>query len=464
MRKGTTHQIGVKNKKKSFENRAHSKFLITLSKKPRKLGKKTFPLGISISNKSQEAVEVLCLPKYQQKKLKVFQSTRKMISLQKTCFRLLAVSTILENSSKLSPQGYRHDDTVKQFAASLLCLTGSGGYGMLQANLGNALPHITTAQKVISQQRKIVEGEFYFDELLSHLKKWKAPLFVNLHLDDTRIINKVEYDPTSDRFVGFVLPLDNGLPVANTFQLNTFEEIETSFSSAVVGKYAHCMVIKPVDTSAPAFVLFTMCTDSKYDYQIISKRLMYVRRELRNIGITILSHGADGAGPFLKAMNLQSGLFDLNHGETVPKAWTFYWMPELFEESLSCQDTINLLAKLRTRLLTPSNLIVLGSETACRGHLQHVLKSFSKSDHGLSPQVLENKDKQNYDSIEKLLGNGVQVCLEKIKPELKTKGTIMYLWLMRNIRDAFFNKSISPLERIALMWKTLFFCESGDYG
>ena len=132
-------------------------------------------------------------------------------------------------------------------------------------------------------------------------------------------------------------------------------------------------------------------------------------------------------------------------------------MPELFEESLSCQDTIHLLAKLRTRLLTPSNLIVLGSETACRGHLQHVLKSFSKSDHGLSPQVLENKDKQNYDSIEKLLGNGVQVCLEKIKPELKTKGTVMCLWLMRNIRDAFFNKSISPLERIALMWKTFLF-------
>ena len=61
-------------------------------------------------------------------------------------------------------------------------------------------------------------------------------------------------------------------------------------------------------------------------------------------------------------------------------------------------------------LLTLLDLIVFGSETACRGHLQHVLKSFSKSDHGLSPQVLENKDKQNYDSIQKLLGNGVQMC------------------------------------------------------
>ena len=98
-------------------------------------------------------------------------------------------------------------------------------------------------------------------------------------------------------------------------------------------------------------------------------------------------------------------------------------MPKLLEESLVCQDTVHLLAKLRTRLLTPSNLIVLGSETACRGHLEQILNDYSKEDHGLSAQVLQNKDKQNYQSVETLLGDGVENCLKElsIKKKLRQK-------------------------------------------
>ena len=107
------------------------------------------------------------------------------------------------------------------------------------------------------------EGEFYFNELRSHLEKWKAPLFVNIQLDDTRIINKVEYDSTIDQFVGFCLPVKDGLPVTDSFQLHTFQELREAFDSESVAEYAHCIVAKSVDTSVPSFVLFAMGTDSK---------------------------------------------------------------------------------------------------------------------------------------------------------------------------------------------------------
>ena len=103
-----------------------------------------------------------------------------------------------------------------------MCLIGSAGYEMIQANFGCGLPHISTARRLVQKQRKIVEGEFYFNELQSHLQKWNAPPFINIQLDDTRIINKVEYDPSTDRFVGFCLPLRNGLPIGDAFQLQTF--------------------------------------------------------------------------------------------------------------------------------------------------------------------------------------------------------------------------------------------------
>ena len=40
---------------------------------------------------------------------------------------------------------------------------------------------------------------------------------------------------------------------------------------------------------------------------------------------------------------------------------------------------------------------------------------------------------------------------------MKTRGTVVYLSLMRDIRDTFLDKSISPLKRVHLMWKVIFF-------
>ena len=58
--------------------------------------------------------------------------------------------------------------------------------------------------EVIIKSQKIKEGDYQFDELSEHLKDFKAPPFINIPLDDTRLINRVEYDPITDRFVGLL--------------------------------------------------------------------------------------------------------------------------------------------------------------------------------------------------------------------------------------------------------------------
>ena len=40
-------------------------------------------------------------------------------------------------------------------------------------------------------------------------------------------------------------------------------------------------------------------------------------------------------------------------------------------------------------------MIAIGDEVACRAHLVKALNEFPKSEHGLTQQMLENKDKQN---------------------------------------------------------------------
>ena len=65
----------------------------------------------------------------------------------------------------------------------------------------------------------------------------------------------------------------------------------------------------------------------------------------------------------------------------VPEEWHFFVTKYLPEKGFYCQDTIHILAKLRTKLITASNLLVLGTETACLAHLQYLINNVSKNKH-----------------------------------------------------------------------------------
>ena len=58
-----------------------------------------------------------------------------------------------------------------------------------------------------------------------------------------------------------------------------------------------------------------------------------------------------------------------------------------------------------------------------------------------------------------MVRESVESCLQSLS-KLRPKGTLIYL----SLREAFFNKALSPLERIDLMWKTFFSPEFGDHG
>ena len=60
---------------------------------------------------------------------------------------------------------------------------------------------------IFSQYNHVREGEFQFDGLMSHLIKHDAPSVVAIAEDATRIVNRIEYDPATNRCVGFVLLL-----------------------------------------------------------------------------------------------------------------------------------------------------------------------------------------------------------------------------------------------------------------
>ena len=144
----------------------------------------------------------------------------------------------MANTCKKRQQAYRHV-VLRTFASSLYCLIGKSGYELLSSNLGNALPSLRTVQPIISTKQRINEGEFQFDQLQQHLNEWKSKPYVRIQLDDTRIINQIEYDELTNRFLGFFLPLQNGIPECNAFILGNDENIKDAVANNTAANYAH---------------------------------------------------------------------------------------------------------------------------------------------------------------------------------------------------------------------------------
>ncbi len=124
-------------------------------------------------------------------------------------------------------------------------------------------------------------------------------------------------------------------------------------------------------------MIFVLGSESKYTHVEIEKRWQYINFEFKKRNIAVISYGADGAEPFMKAMLTSTSLFTVSNESNVP-SWSCFMMQQLTPHCLYVQDPVHLLAKLRTRLITPSNILSIGSTVACRGHLMEVLKRFSK--------------------------------------------------------------------------------------
>ena len=119
----------------------------------------------------------------------------------------------------------------------------------------------------------------------------------------------------------------------------------------------------------------------------------------------------DGARLFVPKQNLPDGC----------DGWDFFVASHLPNKGFYCQDTVHILAKLRTKLTTSSNLIVLGDKTACKEHLRDLANHTDKEKHGLTTRSNDKKDKQNFESIRILVSDDVLRCLEEISKTMQTQ-------------------------------------------
>jgi len=370
------------------------------------------------------------------------------------------------NISKI-PKTQRHNAAIKKFATSLLLYAGPMAYDLVHRNMPKALPCLRTVQReVCNGYQTIAEGSFQFDGLAEYLAKHGiSSKVVSISEDATRIISRVDYDAESNRLVGFVLPCDDqGLPMVDSFLATSFQAMEEMFKANKRAKYAYVYMAQCLSRKVPPFCLGCIGTDNCFIATDVLNRWKYIYSQCKQRNISVVSFGSDGDSRCLRAMKiscqLNTSVTDQNNSAAFltnkmayPKDWT--WFEIQMPTSIAyIQDCVHIAVKMKARLLKPSKIFPMGEFTAGIHHLQMVINTFAKDQHGLRHRDIDHKDRQNYEAALRITSPSVLSILKQL-PD--AKATLQYLQTLRNFIDGFLDKQLSPMERIQKIWYAVFF-------
>lgn len=229
----------------------------------------------------------------------------------RTSFLLGKFLDAANKNSTRKKGGYRYESEIKRYAPYLRMICGPLAYETIQRNLECALPSLPSTNRYIkSANCHVIEGILRSEELLLFLKERNLPLVVSLSEDATRIIGHVQYDATTNQLVGFTLPLNasNGMPISYSFPARSAEEIYDHFSREnSISNFLNVIMAQPVANAKP-FCLLAFGSDNCYSSNDVSNRLQYIKNELKNIGITVLTISSDSDPRYNAAMRSLSKL------------------------------------------------------------------------------------------------------------------------------------------------------------
>lgn len=386
-------------------------------------------------------------------KNKNFTSTRASTS---TLLEMLLKSAEKETLSKQN----RYESKLKLFASYLFIIGGRSTYKTLQANL--PLPAVTSVMRSIKDNgNHVIEGELNFTGLSNFLTKHNLPRCVWMSEDATGITGRIQYDPTTNQIIGFVLPVNKfGLPIVNSYPATTAEVIKEYFETKKASTLLYIIMMQPLQENAPPFCFSLYGTDNIFKTSDVIRRWNYIFDEAKKHNITILGTSSDGDPRLLRSMRYQLGLGkNLNHRKSGEKS-TFTSFANYYAASFDTiahvQDTVHIATKLRNRLLKtvePQKHLILGEHKITLNDLLSFIETEPKSRHLLCKSDLNINDKMNYRTVEKIITNNVINLLK----ERKATSLAFYLEMIQNCVSAFTENSLSPTERIFKIWTAAFF-------
>ncbi|CAF1459567.1 unnamed protein product [Rotaria sp. Silwood1] len=126
-----------------------------------------------------------------------------------------------------SSNNFRYTESIKKFAICLYIFGGKQCYEFVRLNMPGSIPHLSTLGDLINKSNMtLTEAELKFDSL----QKFQSG-FGFCSEDTTGVIPKVEYDSSTNSFIGFTTPIVDGIPLTKHYQADTFDDFKIIYST-----------------------------------------------------------------------------------------------------------------------------------------------------------------------------------------------------------------------------------------
>ena len=210
--------------------------------------------------------------------------------------------------------GHRYTDAVLlRFAMNSFLLGGRRFYEILHANCGKGVyPCPSTIEKKIAEfDIPVKEGELNLEVLLEFFELHKLPKVVCVSEDATAIVQKREYNSTTNSIMGSSCALqENGLPDHSTCTVRRIEDITAHFQRARPASVVMVVVAQPIGGHFPGIRICAFGSDNRFTSLDVKRRASTIESTLRAAGIEMIGYAADGDSRELKSMRetLQLGV------------------------------------------------------------------------------------------------------------------------------------------------------------
>ncbi|XP_071635002.1 uncharacterized protein [Temnothorax longispinosus] len=182
---------------------------------------------------------------------------------------LTVLMTSAQNNSSCSSNHNRFTDELIKFSLYLFIIGGKLTYETLESNLKNVLPSLSTLKRTLNENVTVQEGVLYMANLKMYLNARKLPLKVFISEDQTAVLKRIQYDPKSNKLVGFVLDKNDetGFPLTEKFIVNSAWDIQEAFQTGILSNNAYVFMAQPLEEKVPAFCLCIFGSDNKFTYK-----------------------------------------------------------------------------------------------------------------------------------------------------------------------------------------------------
>lgn len=257
-------------------------------------------------------------------------------------FLISMINNITDNLSR-STNNYRYSDHVRHFAYSLFILGGQNTYEFVRINIPGLLPSKTTVKNILRKSsNRMYEGQFYFDSMANHFSSTGSILAFAAE-DCTGVVSKVTYDSSSNSFVGFATPMDNGYPQFSYYKTDSYQELETWFIENKKSSFINAHIVQPISSSSSAvktpssFILSAYGVDNTFTSDDILARWLWIYDQSLLKGIRIIGYSTDCDNRYLSSMRIASTFFASNivcsirehpgaYKVNLPTHWAWYYL------------------------------------------------------------------------------------------------------------------------------------------